>query len=53
MELANDVCLMVGLSSGTSMDGIDAALVKIHDDPAEPLEVVAFCLLPNHLHAWG
>jgi anhydro-N-acetylmuramic acid kinase len=40
--------LIVGLMSGTSLDGIDAALVELQGDSPEELrwELVAFCSVP-------
>jgi len=42
MQQANDPRLFIGLSSGTSMDGIDAALVAIPDEAGAPLDVRRF-----------
>ena len=38
--------LAIGLISGTSMDGIDVALVREGDTSAAPPEVVAFATVP-------
>lgn len=40
------MALAIGLISGTSMDGIDVALVRDSDGPPRTLEVVAFMTLP-------
>jgi anhydro-N-acetylmuramic acid kinase len=46
MQRANDRNLVIGLSSGTSMDGIDAAVVGIDGDAGGALELVAFRTFP-------
>ena len=52
MERANAATLVLGLSSGTSMDGIDAALVGI-DEAAGSLDLIAFRTFPYDAELQG
>lgn len=46
MDGANNPRLLIGLSSGTSMDGIDAALVRVEGESVGHISVVAFQTFP-------
>ncbi len=46
MDRANNPRLVIGLSSGPSMDGIDAALVRVEEEPGGQISVVAFRTFP-------